>query len=77
MKSGSVVTKATAALSGRTLSVDGRPHTVIGVMPPKFAFPENHKAWIPLAPIVEKDARSARGLFVVGRLKPGIGMAGA
>ncbi len=65
------------SIVGRSLSVDGRPHTVIGVMPPKFAFPQNDKAWIPLAPIVERDTRSARGLFVVGRLKPGIGMAGA
>ena len=65
------------SIIGRSVSVDGRPHTVIGVMPPRFAFPENDKAWIPLAPIVEQDARSARGLFVVGRLKPGIEVATA
>lgn len=65
------------SIIGRSVSVDGKPHTVIGVMPPKFAFPENCKAWIPLAPIVEQDARSARGLFVVGRLEPGIDVARA
>src|SRR5262245_46411019 len=58
---------------GRRVSVDGTPHTVVGVMPPKFAFADkNHKAWVPLAPIVDNDTRSARGLFVIGRLKAGI-----
>src|SRR5262245_33608327 len=58
---------------GRRVSVDGTPHTVVGVMPPKFAFADkNHKAWVPLAPTVDRDARSARGLFVIGRLKTGI-----
>jgi putative ABC transport system permease protein len=62
---------------GRSVSVNGKPHTVVGVMPPKFAFPENHKAWIPLAPIADKDARTARGLFTIGRLKPGVDLAQA
>src|SRR5262249_24333253 len=57
---------------GRSVYVDGQPHTVVGVMPPKFAFAEkNHKAWGPLAPIVDPDTRSARALFVIGRLKAG------
>src|SRR5262245_55093135 len=48
------------SIIGRRVSVDGKPHTVVGVMPPKFAFAEtNHKAWVPLAPIVDRDARSA------------------
>src|SRR5262252_3537308 len=28
------------AIVGRTIAVNGTPHTVIGVMPPKFLFPE-------------------------------------
>src|SRR5262244_3905042 len=61
------------SMIGRRVSVDGRPHTVVGVMPPRFAFADkNHKAWIPLAPIVDHDTRGARGLFVIGRLKAGI-----
>jgi putative ABC transport system permease protein len=65
------------AIIGRSISVNGKPHTVVGVMPPKFAFPENHKAWVPLAPIASADARTARNLFVIGRLKPGVDMAQA
>ncbi len=32
---------------GRTITVDAQPTTVIGVMPPGFAFPERGKAWVP------------------------------
>src|SRR5262249_4891721 len=58
---------------GRGVCVAGVRHTVVGVMPPKFVFADkNHKAWVPLVPIVVHDTRSARGLFVIGRLKPGV-----
>src|SRR5262249_41368326 len=61
------------SMIGRRVSVDGRPHTVVGVMPPRFAFADkNHKAWVPLTPIADKDSRGARGVFVIGRLKAGI-----
>jgi putative ABC transport system permease protein len=63
-----------ASIIGRSLSVNGRPHTVVGVMPPKFAFPQNQKAWIPLGPLAENDARNTRSLFTFARLKPGVGM---
>ena len=35
---------------GRVVSIDARPHTVIGVTPPRFAFPENSRVWVTLAP---------------------------
>ncbi|MGH9385537.1 MAG: ABC transporter permease [Vicinamibacterales bacterium] len=57
---------------GRSVSVNGRPHTVVAVMPVGFAFPEIHRAWIPLTPVVEKDPRSSRGLMTIGKLKPGV-----
>ncbi len=63
---------ADPSIVGRSISVNGKPHTVIGVMPVGFAFPEVHRAWITLAPVAEKDPRSARGLFTLGRLKPGV-----
>jgi predicted permease len=58
------------SIVGRSVSVNGRPHTVAGVMPPKFSFPEQQKLWVPLGPIVSGEDRSARGLFTFGRLKP-------
>ena len=57
---------------GRVLTVNGQPHTVIGVMPDGFAFPNNQRLWIALTPEVEKNPRDARGLFAVGRLKPAV-----
>ena len=32
---------------GRTLKLDAKPYTVIGVMPPAFDFPEHVQFWIP------------------------------
>jgi putative ABC transport system permease protein len=57
---------------GRTIQVNARPHTVVGVMPPRFAFPENQELWIPIAPIQHNTPRSERGLAVFGRLKNGV-----
>ena len=57
---------------GRSLLVDGKPHTVIGVMPPKFEFPENQRLWVPLVPVRHGDTRDVRGLFTIGRLKTGV-----
>jgi putative ABC transport system permease protein len=57
---------------GRAITVNGNPHTVIGVMPPKFQFPERAQLWIPQVPIEHAAPRSARTLEVLARLKPGV-----
>ena len=57
---------------GRRILINARPFTVIGVMPPNFAFPENQRLWIPLAPETANDARNLRYLFAFGRLKPDV-----
>jgi putative ABC transport system permease protein len=57
---------------GRAIQIDGKPYTVVGVMPPRFEFPENQRLWVPLAPQVWKDPRDERGLFAFARLKPGV-----
>jgi putative ABC transport system permease protein len=56
----------------RRILVNGKPHTVIGVMPPGFEFPENQRLWTPLVPEVHEDERSLRYLFAFARLKPGV-----
>ena len=35
---------------GRTLRLNGRPHTVVGVMPPRFGWYGSEGFWLPLAP---------------------------
>jgi putative ABC transport system permease protein len=61
---------ADPTIVGRTAIVNDAPHTIIGVMPPRFAFPATAEAWIPIAPIYHQEARSSRGIRVLGRLAP-------
>jgi putative ABC transport system permease protein len=56
---------------GRTVLANGKPHQVVGVMPPGFHFPENQEAWVPLETRWASGSRSARLLLVVARLEPG------
>ena len=48
---------ADPSVIGRTITVNGNPHTVIGVMPPKFQFPELAQLWIPQVPIEHTSPR--------------------
>jgi putative ABC transport system permease protein len=65
------------AVVGRAVLVNGRPHTIVGVMPPNFEFPLNQKVWVPLAPLAEDEPRDRRGLMAIGRLAPGRSLDGA
>jgi predicted permease len=38
------------AAIGRTLTLNGQPHTIIGVMPPRFGWYGNDGFWLPLSP---------------------------
>ncbi len=71
---------STAAV-GRSISLDGNPYTIVGVMPPRFDFPEETQAWIALEPALGEMGRfrGVHNLFVVGRLADGVtfGQAGA
>ena len=61
-----------SSIIGRTVQINARPHTVVGVMPPRFKFPQIHEMWIPIGPIEHESPRDDRGLAVYGRLKPGV-----
>jgi putative ABC transport system permease protein len=63
---------------GRTLSLNGRGVTIVGVMPPDVSFPEVGQVWVPLAlgPSSATDFAD-RSLVVFGRLKPGLSLADA
>jgi predicted permease len=63
---------------GRTLMLDGQPFTVIGVMPPGFAFPSRQtEFWRPLQFWTSDTDRTNTFLHVVGRLNDGATLAGA
>jgi len=58
---------------GRTVTLDGRVFTVVGVMPEDFDFPLATDVWAPLALTPqERSERGVRDLAVMGRLKPGV-----
>ncbi|MDP2322189.1 MAG: ABC transporter permease [Acidobacteriota bacterium] len=55
---------------GRAVRVNGAPSTIVGIMPPGFAFPFMTQLWEPLsaAPGIETAGRDRRMLGVFGRL---------
>jgi len=60
---------------GQTISLDKKPHTVIGIMPPEFNFPFGGVTmWIPYR-VNATAERGVGGLLGVGRLKSGVSLA--
>jgi predicted permease len=58
---------------GRSIVLNGETYGVIGVMPPKFKFPDWAQLWVPMAWTGEKRAvRGNHNYMVIGRLKPGV-----
>ncbi len=68
-----------AAVVGRNTRINGRNFTIIGVMPPGFAFPNSAiEVWAPLITFPENVAnRSSTYLTVFARLKPNVRVAEA
>ena len=76
-----------SSVVGRSLSVNGRPHVIIGVMPDSVRFPATVALWVPprhLIPEYPLDPtadptqnRGAHYLGVVARLKPGVALGAA
>lgn len=62
-----------SAVLGRELRLNGRPYTIVGVMPSNFNFVDPEvRYWIPLAFAQEqKEQRHSNNWYHVGRLKPG------
>jgi predicted permease len=61
-------------LVGQKVEIEGRPHEIVGIMPPGADVMDNHtQVWLPLW--LHPNAARARGvhvLYIVGRLKDGV-----
>lgn len=70
---------------GQTLTMDGQPYTVTGVMPRWFRLPVSTvgggelrtDVWVPLTPQNAEKSRGFSGYFSYARLRPGITLAQA
>jgi putative ABC transport system permease protein len=56
---------------GQTMTIDGEPHTVIGIAPAVYTEMWRVDAWVPIARAVDPATRGNNFLVVVGRLKRG------
>ena len=58
---------------GRTVTLDGQPYEVVGVLPPQVAYPTRKDLWTPKV-FGDRDRRMRNATYypVVGRLKPGV-----
>ena len=64
---------ADPAVLGRKEILDGVAHTIVGVMPASFQYPEKRFIWAPkIMDDGEKRDRASTYLGVVGRLRPGV-----
>ena len=66
---------ADRAIVGRTIQIDSRGYTVVGVMPPGFRFrfggPER-QLWVPTGWTAGDSERGSNSFIAIGRLKPGV-----
>jgi predicted permease len=60
---------------GQAIRLNGKPATIIGVMPPNFKFPISEQLWVPFYnefPLKPREDPSATAPAILGRLKPGV-----
>ncbi|MBI4910853.1 MAG: ABC transporter permease [Acidobacteria bacterium] len=65
------------AVIGQTVRLGEILHTVVGVMPERFAFPVNHRYWTPLRSDPSGSLKPAPQGAVFARLAPGVSLDGA
>ena len=63
----------------RTVTLNGEPYTVVGILPAAFQFPRRVDLWTPIGHKAEWTEQRGwhSGIYVVGRLKPGVELAAA
>jgi putative ABC transport system permease protein len=63
---------ADPSVIGRSVILDGEPYQIVGVMPPRFAFPDGSQIWAPVAfDPKTPPSRAARYVTPIGRIRKG------
>ena len=62
---------------GRSIRLNGKPAEIVGVLPPKFGFPETQDVWMPLSSELPVKRDEGRSVEVIGRLRSGMSVASA
>jgi predicted permease len=69
---------------GATLAINGRPHTIVGVMPAQFAWrveapvwPVSVAGWVPLDEFQERTQSKVQTVSTIFRLRPGLSLGDA
>ena len=62
---------------GRMIRVNGKPAEIVGVLPPKFAFPETQDLWMPLSTELPPKREDGASVEVIGRLRSNVSVASA
>jgi predicted permease len=63
------------ATLGRTVDLNGEPHTIVGILPESFELPRRGLAelWLPMRPSPQQEQRGYwHWMEVLGRLEPGV-----
>jgi predicted permease len=74
---------ANPSIVGQTISIEGLPSTVVGIMPPGFNFPASPRRvdlWAPFVPpdmALDPRSRGWHWMSVIGLRKPGVTLAAA
>src|SRR6266508_3875508 len=71
---------ADRSLVGRTMTLDGSPHTVVGVMPRRYRYPAGVEMLVSVGALGQESLESRNthpGLVGIGRLKEGVSLARA
>jgi putative ABC transport system permease protein len=64
------------SILNQQITLNGKPYTVIGVMPQDYQYPSRVEMWVPVGQLSDQASWKSRGnhpgLYGVGRLKPGV-----
>ena len=68
---------ADSNILGKSITMDGKPHVIIGVMPAEFNYPPRTELWIPITVTAVSSDYEHRYIRVLGRIKPGLSLSQA